>query len=111
MRELSAKATKARKAMLTEAVAISVNSSFPQFDCQSSTRVAADDDAEMRRYASTCKVNQHHKSTMHYLSVHKSLASLELRQFNGTVVNLKQRPNYKHNNKSTIQVLSLMPTP
>lgn len=47
--------------MLTEAVAISVNSSFPQFDCQSSTLVAADDDAEMRRYASTCKLKQQRK--------------------------------------------------
>jgi hypothetical protein len=49
MRELKANATKARKAIPTDALAISVNSSFPQFDCQSSTRVAADEDADMRR--------------------------------------------------------------
>lgn len=53
MSELIAKATKARKAIPIEAVAISVNSSFPQFDTQSSTRVAADDDADIRRYART----------------------------------------------------------
>jgi len=49
MSELTAKATKARKDIPIEAVAISVNSSFPQFDIQSSTRVAADDDADIRR--------------------------------------------------------------
>lgn len=54
MRELKAKATNARKAIPTDALAISVNSSFPQFDCQSSTRVAADEAADMRRYASIC---------------------------------------------------------
>lgn len=48
-----AKAAKARKAIATETVAISVNSSFPQFDCQSSTRVAAEDDADIKRYATT----------------------------------------------------------
>jgi hypothetical protein len=51
--ELIAKAIKARKANATEALAISVNSSFPQFDCQSSTRVAADDADDIRRYART----------------------------------------------------------
>jgi hypothetical protein len=53
MSELVAKAEKARKDIPTETVAISVNSSFPQFDCQSSTRVAAEDDADIRRYATT----------------------------------------------------------
>jgi hypothetical protein len=53
MSELIAKAEKARKDIPTETVAISVNSSFPQFDCQSSTRVAAEDDADIRRYATT----------------------------------------------------------
>jgi len=41
--------------MTTEAVAISVNSSLPQLDCQSSTRVAAEEDADTRRYASICQ--------------------------------------------------------
>lgn len=50
-----AKAANARKDILTDAVAISVNLSFPQLDCQSSTRVAADEDDDMRRYASTCQ--------------------------------------------------------
>ena len=49
MRELKAKAIKAKKDILTEAIAISVNSSFPQFDTQSSTLVAADDDADINR--------------------------------------------------------------
>lgn len=49
MRELKANATKARKAIPTDALAIIVNSSFPQLDCQSSTRLAADEDADMRR--------------------------------------------------------------
>jgi hypothetical protein len=53
MSELIAKAEKARKDIPIETVAISVNSSFPQFDCQSSTRVAAEDDADIRRYATT----------------------------------------------------------
>lgn len=51
MRELKAKAAKAKNDIPTDALAISVNSSFPQFDCQSSTRVAADEDADIRRYA------------------------------------------------------------
>lgn len=55
MSELMAKAMKARNAIPTEALAISVNLSFPQFDCQSSTRVAADEDADIRRYAKTCQ--------------------------------------------------------
>lgn len=45
---------KARKANAIEALAISVNSSFPQFDCQSSTLVAADDADDIKRYAKTC---------------------------------------------------------
>lgn len=56
MRELKAKAIKAKKDILTEAVAISVNSSFPQFDTQSSTLVAADDDADINRYANICQL-------------------------------------------------------
>ena len=41
--------------MTTETVAIFVNSSLPQLDCQSSTRVADDDAADTRRYASICQ--------------------------------------------------------
>jgi len=63
MSELIAKATKARKAIPIEAVAISVNSSFPQFNIQSSTRVAADDDDDIRRYARTC-TSIFHKDVM-----------------------------------------------
>lgn len=54
---------KARKAIAIEALAISVNSSFPQFDCQSSTRVAADDADDIRRYARTCPSNSSQKLT------------------------------------------------
>lgn len=61
MRELTAKAIKARKAIATEALAIFVNSSFPQLDCQSSTRVAADEAADIRRYASICHLRQQSK--------------------------------------------------
>jgi len=53
MSELIAKAPKDRNDIPTETVAISVNSSFPQFDCQSSTLVAAEDDADIKRYATT----------------------------------------------------------
>jgi len=49
---------KARKANAIEALAISVKSSFPQLDCQSSTRVAADDAEDIRRYARTCPSQQ-----------------------------------------------------
>lgn len=35
-------------------MAISVKSSFPQFDTQSSTLVAAEDDADIKRYANIC---------------------------------------------------------
>lgn len=51
MSELKANATNARKDIPIDAVAISVNWSFPQFDTQSSTLVAAEDDADTRRYA------------------------------------------------------------
>ena len=50
MIETKAKARKARKDIQTDAVAISGNMSSPQLDFQSSTRVAADDDADIRRY-------------------------------------------------------------
>jgi hypothetical protein len=53
MRELKAKARKARKDIAIEALAISVNSSFPQFETQSSTRVTAAVEADISRYAST----------------------------------------------------------
>lgn len=53
-----AKATKAKNAIATEALAIIVNSSFPQLDCQSSTRVAAADEADINRYASICFINK-----------------------------------------------------
>lgn len=47
---MKAKATKARKDIHTDALAISGNLSSPQLDFQSSTLVAADDDADIRRY-------------------------------------------------------------
>lgn len=49
MRELEAKAKKARKDSATDARAMSGNLSLPQFDSQSSTRVAADEDADITR--------------------------------------------------------------
>lgn len=49
MSELKPKATNARKDNATDAFAISGNSSSPQLDCQSSTRTAAEDDADRRR--------------------------------------------------------------
>lgn len=49
MRELTANARKAKNDIPIEAVAICVKSSFPQFDTQSSTLVAAEDDAEIKR--------------------------------------------------------------
>lgn len=49
MRELDAKAANARKDIDTAAVAISGNLSLPQFDFQSSIRVAAEDDDDIRR--------------------------------------------------------------
>ena len=51
--------------MTTETVAIFVNSSLPQLDCQSSTRVADDDDADTRRYASICQFEPK-KQTIHF---------------------------------------------
>ena len=56
MRELKEKAAKAKKDIPIDALAISVNSSLPQFDTQSSTLVAAEDDADIRRYAKICKL-------------------------------------------------------
>ena len=47
--ELAAKDTNAMKETTTEALAIFVNLSSPQLDCQSSTRMAADDDDDIRR--------------------------------------------------------------
>lgn len=52
MIELKAKAMKARKDIAIDALAISVNASFPQFVAQSSTLVAEEDDADIIRYAS-----------------------------------------------------------
>lgn len=49
MRELMAKAIKARNDIAIETLAINVNSSFPQLDIQSSTLVAAEDDADISR--------------------------------------------------------------
>lgn len=46
-----AKAMKAKNEMAIEALAINVNSSFPQFVIQSVTLVAADEDADIKRYA------------------------------------------------------------
>lgn len=53
MSELKAKARKAKKDIAIEALAISVKSSFPQFETQSSTRVTAAVEAHISRYAST----------------------------------------------------------
>lgn len=53
IRELQANARKAKKDIAIEALAISVKSSFPQFETQSSTRVTAAVDADISRYAST----------------------------------------------------------
>lgn len=47
--ELQARATNAPNDNPTEALAISVNLSLPQLDRQSVTRVAADEDADIRR--------------------------------------------------------------
>lgn len=49
MRELKAKATKAKNDIAMDAVAINVNSSLPQLEIQSFTLVAAEDDADIRR--------------------------------------------------------------
>lgn len=49
MRELEAKDTNDRKETVTEALAISGNLSLPQLDRQSSTRMAAVDDDDIRR--------------------------------------------------------------
>lgn len=54
MRELIAKQTKAKIDITTDAEAFLVNSSFPQFDAQSSILVAAEDDDEINRYANIC---------------------------------------------------------
>lgn len=54
MRELRAKARKAKNDMAIDALAIIVNSSAPQLEIQSSTLVAAEDDADIRRYARIC---------------------------------------------------------
>lgn len=54
MIELKAKAMKARKDIAIDALAISVNVSFPQFDTQSSTLVAEEEDADIRRYDRIC---------------------------------------------------------
>lgn len=49
MRELEAKDTNAIKETATDALAIFGNLSLPQLDLQSSTRVAADDEDDIRR--------------------------------------------------------------
>lgn len=59
MRELKANAKNARNDMLIDALAISVNSSLPQFETQSSTLVAAEEDVDIRRYARTCQSERH----------------------------------------------------
>lgn len=56
MIELTANAKNARNETLMDAVAISVNSSLPQFDTQSSTLVADADEADINRYAIICKL-------------------------------------------------------
>lgn len=56
MRELNAKATNARKENVTDALAMAGNLSLPQLDSQSSTRKAADDDADNKRYVNICRV-------------------------------------------------------
>lgn len=54
MRELIAKAIKARKDIAIDALAITGNSSFPQLDVQSSTLVAAEEEADISKYARIC---------------------------------------------------------
>lgn len=54
MIQLEAKATNATMDNPTDVVAISGNLSLPQLDCQSSTLVAADEEADRRRYAIIC---------------------------------------------------------
>lgn len=61
MRELTENARKAKNDIPIDALAISVNSSFPQFNTQSSTLVAADDDADIRRYARICQIKPSNK--------------------------------------------------
>ena len=78
MSELKAKAAKAKKAIIIEALAISVNSSFPQFDCQSSTLVAAQDDADTKRYARTCPADF---TTKIILIINKSTKCKKLSDF------------------------------
>uniref|UniRef100_M0ZIE7 UPF0497 membrane protein n=1 Tax=Solanum tuberosum TaxID=4113 RepID=M0ZIE7_SOLTU len=59
MSELKAKAANERKDNATEMLAISGNLSLPQLDCQSSMRVAAEDDADIRRYVTTCHLEKY----------------------------------------------------
>ncbi|RWW31371.1 hypothetical protein GW17_00004007 [Ensete ventricosum] len=54
MRELEARATNARNEMAIEPFAMSMNASAPNLDIQRSLREAAAEDADIRRYASTC---------------------------------------------------------
>lgn len=75
MIELKAKAMKARKDSAIDALAISVNASFPQFDAQSSTLVAEEDDADIIRYASICtgmRTKDYHQS----IYTHRTVARL-----------------------------------
>ena len=53
-----AKHKKDKNAILTDALIFSVNSSFPQLDCQLTTLEAAADEADIRRYACICKFNE-----------------------------------------------------
>lgn len=54
IRALRANTRKARNDTATEPVAMLGNASLPQFDTQSSVRAVAEDDEEIKRYASIC---------------------------------------------------------
>lgn len=55
MIELKANEMKARKDIAIDALALIVNSSSPQVDVHPSTLVAAEDDADIIRYARICQ--------------------------------------------------------
>jgi hypothetical protein len=67
MRELMAKTMNARKDMTMELFAIFGKGSLPQLSTQSFTRAVADDDEDIKRYASTCNTNNTDKIQHWYL--------------------------------------------
>ena len=89
MRELMAKTTNARKDMTIELFAIVGKGSLPQLSTQSFTREVADDDEDIKRYASTCNTNEINNSVL--VSPHNMLGKISyLKQ---TEKNGKQRTN------------------